>query len=45
MRKLLSFLKPVAVAESFEALAFLFLLIGFYMFYKAWNPRAMAKAG
>ena len=34
-----------AVAESFEALATLVLLIGFYLFYKAWNPRAMASAG
>jgi hypothetical protein len=31
-----------AVAESFEALATIFLLVGFYRFYKAWNPSAMA---
>ena len=31
-----------AVAQSFEALAFAVLLLGFYLFYKAWNPRAMA---
>ena len=34
-----------AVAESFEALGYLLLLIGFYQFYKAWNPRAMASGG
>ena len=34
-----------AVAESFEALATLCIFLGFYLFYKAWNPRAMAKAG
>ncbi len=34
-----------AVAESFEALTTIFLLVGFYLFYKAWNPRAMATAG
>ncbi len=34
-----------AVAESFEALATILLLLGFYLFYKAWNPRAMANAG
>jgi hypothetical protein len=34
-----------AASESFEALGFLLLLIGFYLFYKAWNPRAMASAG
>jgi hypothetical protein len=27
-----------AVAESFDALAALLLLVGFYLFYKAWNP-------
>lgn len=32
-----------AVAESFEALATLLLLIGFYLFYKAWNPRTKAS--
>jgi hypothetical protein len=34
-----------AVAESFEALGFILLLIGFYQFNKAWNPKAMARAG
>jgi hypothetical protein len=28
-----------AVAESLEALATIILLLGFYLFYKAWNPR------
>jgi hypothetical protein len=34
-----------ALAESFEALATILILTGFYLFYKAWNPRALAKAG
>ncbi len=34
-----------AIAQSFEALAFALLLLGFYLFYKAWNPRAMAGEG
>jgi hypothetical protein len=29
-----------ALAESFDTLATLLLLLGFYLFYKAWNPRA-----
>jgi len=33
-----------AVAEGFEAMGFLLLLSGLYLFYKAWNPKAMAKA-
>lgn len=34
-----------AVAEGFEALATILLLVGFYLFYRAWNPRALASAG
>jgi hypothetical protein len=34
-----------AVAESFEALAAILLLAGFYLFYKAWNPRATPGGG
>jgi hypothetical protein len=34
-----------AVAQSFAALATLLLLLGFYLFYKAWNPKAMASSG
>jgi hypothetical protein len=33
-----------AVAESFEAAGVLLLLVGFYQFYKAWNPRAMRES-
>lgn len=29
-----------AVAQSLEALAAMLLLAGFYLFYRAWNPRA-----
>lgn len=29
-----------ATAESLEALATSILLVGFFLFYKAWNPRA-----
>jgi hypothetical protein len=32
-----------AVAESFEALGAILLLVGFYLFYKAWNPRVKAN--
>lgn len=32
-----------ALSESFEALATTLILIGFYLFYRAWNPRAMAS--
>jgi hypothetical protein len=34
-----------AIAESLEALATTILLIGFYLFYKAWNPRAPPVKG
>ncbi len=34
-----------AVSLSIEALAVLLLLLGFYYFYMAWNPRAMASPG
>ena len=34
-----------AVSESLEALATAFLLTGFYLFYKAWNPRAPPAKG
>jgi hypothetical protein len=34
-----------AFAESLEALGFLLLLLGFYFFYKAWNPRSLASPG
>jgi hypothetical protein len=32
-----------AFSESLEAIGFLLLLLGFYFFYKAWNPRALAS--
>ena len=31
------------VGESFEAIAVILLLLGFYMFYRAWNPQGMAS--
>ena len=34
-----------AVAESFVAAGALMLLVGFYLFYKAWNPRALRAGG
>ena len=34
-----------AIGESLEALATILILLGFYLFYKAWNPRAMASPG
>jgi len=34
-----------AVAESFVAAGALMLLAGFYLFYKAWNPRALRAGG
>lgn len=33
------------VGESVEALGFFLILIGFFLFYKAWNPRVSASAG
>jgi hypothetical protein len=35
----------VALDESFVALGSIMLLVGFYQFYKAWNPRALAANG
>ena len=37
--------KGDAFAEAFQAAATIMLLIGFYLFYKAWNPRMMASPG
>jgi hypothetical protein len=34
-----------AIMESLEALATIILLLGFYLFYKAWNPRAPPSKG
>jgi hypothetical protein len=34
-----------AISQSFDALGSIVLLTGIYMFYRAWNPRAMARAG
>jgi hypothetical protein len=34
-----------ATSQSFNALGSIFLLTGVYMFYRAWNPKAMAKTG
>ncbi len=34
-----------AVDESFVALGSLLLLVGFYLFYKAWNPTAPTASG
>ena len=34
-----------AVDESFVAGGALMLLVGFYLFYKAWNPRALRAGG
>jgi len=34
-----------AVADSFEATATVVLLLGFYLFYKAWNPRTPPAKG
>lgn len=33
-----------AIGESFEAAGTLMLLVGFYLFYRAWNPSALGKA-
>ena len=32
-----------AVAESFEAMGTILIFVGFYLFYKAWNPRGIVK--
>ena len=34
-----------ATSQSFEALGSIILLTGIYRFYRAWNPKAMARAG
>jgi hypothetical protein len=34
-----------AIMESLEALATIILLLGFYLFFKAWNPRARLSKG
>jgi len=33
-----------AVAESFEAMGTILILVGFYRFYQAWNPAELRKA-
>ncbi|HUI00330.1 MAG TPA: hypothetical protein VLX56_01725 [Nitrososphaerales archaeon] len=34
-----------AIGESFQAAGTLLLLVGFYQFYRAWNPSAMKRGG
>ncbi len=33
------------ISDSFEGIALILLLLGFYLFYKAWNPKALAGGG